>query len=94
MTATNQYHVEAVSERTNARVRLSHGEPMTQDEAIRFRDRFTPHPMRRLQLCPAGPVTIAGLEAAGDVPASAPGRACASPVCPVGSKRPRLPSSR
>lgn len=94
MTATNKYHVEAVSERTNARVRLSHGEPMTQDEAIRFRDRFTPHPMRRLQLCPAGPVTNLGLEAAGDVPASAPRGACASPAWPVGPERTHLPCSR
>lgn len=94
MIAMHQYHVEAVSERTAARVRLSHGKPMTHDEAIRFRDRFTAHPMRRLQLCPAITAPLVGKQPAGEVRDVVPAGACASAGCHGGTGRAALPSSR
>lgn len=94
MTAMHQYHVEAVSERTAARVRLSHGKPMTHEEAIRFRDRFTPHPMRRLQLCPADAAPHDGEQPAGEERNLMPAGASASPACPDDTQRRPLPPSR
>lgn len=94
MTAMHQYHVEAVSERTAARVRLSHGKPMTHEEAIRFRDRFTPHPMRRLRLCPADPAPLVGEQPAGEGRNVVSAGASSSPACPDDTQRRPAPPSR
>lgn len=49
-----RYHVEVVNEKTGKVERLSHGEPMTQTQAIKFRDKFTQHESTRLRLVEAG----------------------------------------
>ena len=48
-----RYHVEVVNEKSGKVERLSHGEPMTQEQAIRFRDKFTQHPSTRYRLVEA-----------------------------------------
>lgn len=48
--AAARFQVVAINERTGAKEYLSFGEPMTQDQAIKFKQRFSEHPARRIQL--------------------------------------------
>lgn len=59
--AAARFQVVAINERTGAKEHLSFGEPMTQDQAIKFKQRFSEHPARRIQL-----------EAVTDTPAAKP----------------------
>ncbi|MFV3093384.1 hypothetical protein ACNJYG_23260, partial [Pseudomonas sp. GW6] len=59
--AAARFQVVAINERTGAKEYLSFGEPMTQDQAIKFKQRFSEHPARRIQL-----------EAVADTPAAKP----------------------
>lgn len=59
--AAARFQVVAINERTGAKEYLSFGEPMTQDQAIKFKKRFSEHPARRIQL-----------EAVTDTPAAKP----------------------
>lgn len=62
--ANARFQVVAINERTGKKTYLSHGEPMTQDEAIRFKKRFSPHPARRIQLEDVASSPAGGLERA------------------------------